>query len=141
MNPRTPHPPLSDARLDAALGAQQDGILPSSGFADSVMAAVARETAAAGAIPFPWKRAIPGLIAAAIALFLVVAALAALLRSQAALPLGAPASGANGDLALIVHNAAASVALLHNPTALWLLVSFAIPLVCLLLMRRLLFSR
>ena len=38
-------------------------IRPSSGFASAVMAAVRREAAAPPPIPFPWKRALPGLAA------------------------------------------------------------------------------
>lgn len=45
-----------------------DEILPSSGFTASVMEAVRREAAAPPPIPFPWKRALPGVIAVAITL-------------------------------------------------------------------------
>ena len=41
---------------------REDEILPSSGFAVSVMEAVRREAAAPPPIPFPWKRALPGLV-------------------------------------------------------------------------------
>ena len=51
----------------------EDEILPSSGFAVSVMDAVRREAAAPPPIPFPWKRALPGLVAAGLALVLVLA--------------------------------------------------------------------
>lgn len=51
----------------------EDEILPSSGFAVSVMDAVRREAAAPPPIPFPWKRAIPGLVAAGVVLVLVLA--------------------------------------------------------------------
>jgi hypothetical protein len=47
---------------------REDEILPSSGFAASVMDAVRREAAAPPPIPFPWKRALPGLVVAALAL-------------------------------------------------------------------------
>jgi hypothetical protein len=53
---------------------REDEILPSSGFAACVMDAVRREAAAPLPIPFPWKRALPGLVAAGIALALVVIA-------------------------------------------------------------------
>lgn len=53
---------------------REDEILPSSGFAVSVMDAVRREAAAPPPIPFPWKRALPGLVAAGIALALVLVA-------------------------------------------------------------------
>ena len=42
--------------------ASQDSIIPSSGFAASVMEAVRRDAEAPPPIPFPWKRALPGLI-------------------------------------------------------------------------------
>jgi hypothetical protein len=47
---------------------REDEILPSSGFAASVMDAVRREAAAPPPIPFPWKRAMPGLVVAVLAL-------------------------------------------------------------------------
>lgn len=53
---------------------REDEILPSSGFAVSVMDAVRREAAAPPPIPFPWKRALPGLVVAGFALVLVLVA-------------------------------------------------------------------
>jgi hypothetical protein len=53
---------------------RDDEILPSSGFAVSVMEAVRREAAAPPPIPFPWKRALPGLVAGSFALALVLVA-------------------------------------------------------------------
>jgi hypothetical protein len=53
---------------------RKDEILPSSGFTVSVMDAVRREAAAPPPIPFPWKRALPGLVAGGFALALVLAA-------------------------------------------------------------------
>jgi len=53
---------------------REDEILPSSGFAVSVMAAVRSEAAAPLPIPFPWKRALPGLVVAGLALALVLVA-------------------------------------------------------------------
>jgi hypothetical protein len=53
----------------------EDEILPSSGFTVSVMDAVRREAAAPPPIPFPWKRALPGLAVGALVLVLVVRAL------------------------------------------------------------------
>jgi hypothetical protein len=54
--------------------AREDEILPSSGFASSVMDAVRREAAAPPPIPFPWRRALPGLLAGVCALMLVLVA-------------------------------------------------------------------
>ncbi len=53
---------------------REDEILPSSGFAVSVMDTVRREAAAPPPIPFPWKRAVPGLVVASLAAVLVLAA-------------------------------------------------------------------
>jgi len=50
----------------------EEEILPSSGFVGSVMDAVRREAATPPPIPFPWKRALPGLVAAAPVLILVL---------------------------------------------------------------------
>ena len=51
----------SNEELDRVLTGD-DGIVPSSGFASSVMEAVRRNTDAPRPIPFPWKRALPGFI-------------------------------------------------------------------------------
>jgi hypothetical protein len=53
---------------------REDEILPSSGFTVSVMDAVRREAAAPPPIPFPWKRALPGLVCGGLALVLVLIA-------------------------------------------------------------------
>ncbi|MGA9427353.1 MAG: hypothetical protein WBV33_19905, partial [Terracidiphilus sp.] len=49
--------------LDRILAAE-DALVPSSGFAGSVMERVEAEAAAPPPIPFPWKRALPGLVVA-----------------------------------------------------------------------------
>ena len=53
--------------LDRVLSREPE-IVPSSGFVGSVMAAVRSEAAAPPSIPFPWKRALPGLLACAVAI-------------------------------------------------------------------------
>ena len=50
----------------------EEEILPSSGFATSVMDAVRREALAPPPIPFPWKRALPGMIFAGATLAVVL---------------------------------------------------------------------
>lgn len=50
----------------------EEEILPSSGFAASVMEAVRREAAAPPPIPFPWKRALPGAVLAAVTLVAIL---------------------------------------------------------------------
>jgi hypothetical protein len=58
---------MRDPDLDRILSKEEE-ILPSSGFAASVMEAVQREAAAPPPIPFPWKRALPGLCVAGLTL-------------------------------------------------------------------------
>lgn len=71
---------MNDAELDRIL-MKQDEILPSSGFAASVMEALRRESAVPPPIPFPWKRALPVLVlAAAVLVLLVVGGVAALVQ-------------------------------------------------------------
>ncbi|MGO9640502.1 MAG: hypothetical protein ACLP1Y_04240 [Candidatus Acidiferrales bacterium] len=53
--------------LDRILSAE-DQIVPSSGFAASVMDAVRREAATPPPIPFPWKRALPGFVVGIVAI-------------------------------------------------------------------------
>jgi hypothetical protein len=64
---------MKNDEIDRILS-REDEILPSSGFAVSVMDAVRREAAAPPPIPFPWKRALPGLVVAAFTLLLVLVA-------------------------------------------------------------------
>jgi negative regulator of sigma E activity len=132
MKAKVQKTPLTDAEVEAALRGE-DGILPSSGFADSVMAAVQQEATEPAPIAFPWKRALPGVAAAAIALIIV---LVGAIRSLAHMYATSAAAGPQ-TLTLAapwLHEAA-------NPAVLWVAVSLAIPLVCLALLRRILFSR
>ncbi len=55
---------MTDERMDEILGAEEE-LVPSSGFLSSVMERVRDEAAAPPPIPFPWKRALPGLVVAA----------------------------------------------------------------------------
>ncbi|MFY9907909.1 MAG: hypothetical protein WAK62_22345 [Terriglobales bacterium] len=67
---------------------RDDDILPSSGFAASVMDAVRREAAAPPPIPFPWKRALPGVVVGGLVLvWILIAWIADLSRL-----IGAPSS-------------------------------------------------
>jgi len=52
---------MKDHELDRILSTQED-LVPSSGFVKNVMDAVRQEAAAPPPIPFPWRRALPGLI-------------------------------------------------------------------------------
>ena len=73
--------------LDRILSEQEE-ILPSSGFVTSVMEAVRREAAAPPPIPFPWRRAIPGLVIASLTIVLaLIAGLLSLIRGVKLPPL------------------------------------------------------
>jgi hypothetical protein len=52
---------MTDERIDQIL-ASEPALVPSSGFAASVMERVREEAAAPPPIPFPWKRAMPGFV-------------------------------------------------------------------------------
>jgi hypothetical protein len=135
MKRQMPCIPVTDAHLDAALSTEQDQILPSSGFADAVMTAVRAEAAAPAPIPFPWKRAIPGLVVLAGGFALLVALLATLVSEFAR---RGPASANEAKWKLDV------TPLLHSVTSLdaaWIALALAVPLVCLVVLRRLIFSR
>jgi len=64
---------MRDDDLDRILSSQQE-IIPSSGFVDAVMDAVRHESETPPPMPFPWKRALPGLFAACFALMSVFVA-------------------------------------------------------------------
>jgi hypothetical protein len=55
---------MTNERIDEILGNEPE-LVPSSGFAASVMERVREEAAAPPPIPFPWKRAVPGMVVAA----------------------------------------------------------------------------
>lgn len=137
-------PNLSDAEIEAALHPDQDVILPSSGFADSVMTAIHREAAAPAPIPFPWLRALPGLAAAALLVTGLLTAFVFLIRAWLVLsanprsPAGRPAAPSwLSQLSALLH--ASSAAAL--PNVFWLGTSLAIAFACLLLCRRLIAAR
>jgi hypothetical protein len=64
---------ISKDEIDRILS-REDEILPSSGFGASVMDAVRCEAAAPPPIPFPWKRALPGLAVGGLVVALVLVA-------------------------------------------------------------------
>jgi hypothetical protein len=75
-----------EGEIDGILS-REDEILPSSGFAVSVMDAVRREAAILPPIAFPWRRALPGMIVGGFVLLLVlvrgIVALPQLIRASA----------------------------------------------------------
>jgi hypothetical protein len=52
---------MTDEKLDKILGTE-DELMPSSGFLATVMERIEEEAAAPPPIPFPWKRAVPGIV-------------------------------------------------------------------------------
>lgn len=132
MNAQPQRPPLAGPDLDRALTTANDSILPSSGFVESVMATVVEQAAMPAPIPFPWKRALPGLIGVAAALVLLVATLPAVLRS---------ASSSIVRPAVLFGWRATQPLTGHSAEALGLGVSLAISLACLMLCRRLVSAR
>jgi hypothetical protein len=148
MNAQQPNPQLTqtyiEADLDRVLATANDSILPSSGFAESVMTAVHREALAPAPLAFPWKRALPGMIGAVAAAVLLIAAIVSFLRS-------APAPGSAHPLAQIALSSSptssALTALFTNHATgrgtgtLWLAISLVISLSCLSLCRRLVSPR
>lgn len=58
---------MKDEEFDRILSGEAD-LVPSSGFAASVMDAVRSEASAPPPIPFPWRRALPGIAAGVLAL-------------------------------------------------------------------------
>jgi hypothetical protein len=81
----------------------EEEILPSSGFAASVMDAVRREAAAPPPIPFPWKRALPGAVFAAAILIGILAICAMELFDSSSFAQGQPVSVSTWQLLLQVH--------------------------------------
>jgi hypothetical protein len=82
---------MTDDDLDHVLG-REDDIVPSSGFAAGVMEVVRREASAPPPLPFPWKRALPGLAAAVLALLgLLILGVNEFLRGAASTNQVAPA--------------------------------------------------
>ena len=79
----------------------EEEILPSSGFAASVMEAVRREAAAPPPIPFPWKRALPGALFAAATLIGILAI--CLMKLFDSSSLAQPVSVSTWQLLLQVH--------------------------------------
>jgi len=55
---------MTAQKIDRIL-AEEEELIPSSGFLSSVMDRIHEESAAPAPIPFPWKRAIPGMALAA----------------------------------------------------------------------------
>ena len=129
MNDNLQHHRLDQNLLDRIL-VDQDTLLPSSGFAASVMDAIQQQVSAPAPIPFPWKWAIPGIIAVLAALVFLGRFVVTTLQSMNE----SPAAGAD-LLAWLGSNSQTAVVLRTEagPALLALLAS----LVCIVLCRRL----
>jgi hypothetical protein len=136
MNLHPTNPQVTDADFDRVLNPAGDSILPSSGFADAVMTAIAREAAAPAPIQFPWKRAIPGFAAVVVVLAGLIAVLVSTVGRafHSPAPNPAPFTQWQFHIASIFSKTAAT-------GALWLLLSLAISGFCLLLCRRFVSAR
>lgn len=145
MKPRRSTPsyipvPLTDADIARALASEHDPILPSSGFAASVMAAIAHDAGAPAPIPFPWKRALPGLAAIGVALALLLATLVSMGLSAPASSSAQASSAGAGAI-----GGAALFPFLHSTqgtnVVLWTAVSIGACVISLVYFRRLLSTR
>lgn len=130
-------PPLTDADIARALAPRHDNILPSSGFAASVMSAIAHDAGAPAPIPFPWKRAVPGFAAIAVALALLIAILVSMVASAPAAPAATVQAGAVDTAALMpfIHSTQST------NIVLWTAVTLGACIVSLVYFRRLLSTR
>ena len=135
---------LTDPEFDAALLNESDTILPSSGFADSVMAAVREQASAPPPIPFPWKRALPGFAAAVLAIGALVATLVSTLLAtlHAGLDTGLSPAARTATLspAVGIRQAgmlAAALQRFGGTDAFWLIFAFLITAACLAFCRQL----
>ena len=118
----------TDQEIDAALCEESDSILPSSGFLDAVMAEVRSEASALPAIPFPWKRALPGLAGSAI---VFIALLAVTI-------VGWTSAQARSDSLPEWQALSVSVAgFLERPATLWTIVCTLLAFFCLAITRQL----
>jgi hypothetical protein len=63
LTPQIPQDDELDRMLRTHMNASNEQLTPSSGFTQSVMAAIREETTAPPPIPFPWKRLLPAAIA------------------------------------------------------------------------------
>lgn len=116
----------SEGNLDRIL-LEQDTLLPSSGFAASVMDAIQQQAAAPAPIPFPWKWALPG-IAALLAGMVLLCRLAASTFQN----LRESSTGGTDWLAWLQSNAQPAVLLRTQvaPVVFALVFSFACVILC-----------
>ena len=109
---------MIDDELDRIF-CSEDEILPSSGFVASVMEAVRIDALAPPPIPFPWRRALPGLAVAGLALAWLLVAAVMQFGSEMRTPL--PAAALPATFEPILEAAAWSVLALLLSLALLML--------------------
>jgi hypothetical protein len=80
----------------------EDSIVPSSGFAASVMEALQRDAETPPPIPFPWKRALPGLVSCVAAPIILLVVVFSRPSGGTELPAGAVQTAGWIALALVV---------------------------------------
>jgi hypothetical protein len=132
------HPPCHQSgqqpdRLDRIL-LEEDVLLPSSGFATSVMDAIHQQSAAPAPIPFPWKLALPGVAALLFALLVVCGLAITAIRSMG--QSSAPASDA-GWLTWLHLNSTSELGVLLRAQGGPVLLALAASWLCVLLCRHL----
>lgn len=107
---------MNHDELDRLLSREQE-IIPSSGFTSSVMNAVHAQAQAPPPIPFPWKRALPGMAAAVVSLAWILFACLRVLSAK------------SGGDSLAMGIPPAFLSLWH--VASWLLIALFVSVVCL----------
>ena len=104
------------------------------------MAAIDHDAGAPAPIPFPWKRALPGIAAIAVALTLLIATLVSMVASAPSAP-----SAPSGPTEVGAIDSAALLPFLHSTQGtnivLWTAVIIGASVVSLVYFRRLLASR
>ena len=99
---------MSDTEIDHILS-KQDELLPSSGFVSSVMDAVRAEATAPPPIPFPWRRALPFMVVAAVVLVGLVIVGIAGIAELASAPSSTAIASQSSLLSLFRHGGVDSV--------------------------------
>jgi len=117
---------LDPGPLDRIL-AHEDALVPSSGFAASVMETIQDQAAAPAPIPFPWKLALPGIAALIVALVIIARLTASAIQN----------TGSGGAGFLSQSRFTLMLAPLVRAQAGPALLALAVALVCTLLCRRL----
>ena len=120
---------MTEQEIDVVLQGETDNVLPSSGFLQSVMAAVQSEAASLPAIPFPWKRALPGLVGS---FGILIALLATVLKAWRSAQLWSVNSSSH-----LLASCKAATDILQQPATLWAVMATFLCFICIAGFRRL----